>query len=101
MNQLVISINNQEELFDANVQLDGTICATGTTNIDGVDKIGVFKINFSSFSLDADFDLGYSGVAVGNRVIATQNGGFLIAASSLFELNSIAALIKLNDKVEL
>lgn len=87
-------------LKDVRIQTDGTICATGFTIIDADAQIGVYKINSSDFSVEADIALGYSGSTVGNRLISTQNGGFLVSGSSLYESNSKATLIKLNENVE-
>jgi hypothetical protein len=101
LDSIIIGPNGLEEFYDARMQTDGTICATGTTTIGNVNKVGVYKINSGTFSLETNFDLGYQGASVGNRLIPTSNGGFLIAGSSLYELNSKATLIKLNENVEL
>lgn len=99
-NPILYSSNGNEEFFDAEQQSNGTICATGISTVAGVDKISVFSIN-PDFSENTNFDLGYEGGAFGRNIIATSNGGFLIAGSSIFETNAKAILLKINENVEL
>ncbi|MCB0476555.1 MAG: hypothetical protein KDC84_00225 [Crocinitomicaceae bacterium] len=101
LDSLIINTTGLEEIYDVRVQSDGTICATGLNNVNNFNKIAVYKVGSSPLSLENNFELGYEGNAVGNRLIATSNGGFLIAGSSLYQLISNATLIKLKENVEL
>lgn len=101
LDSIVINTTGLEEIFDVAIQTDGTICATGLNNVDNFNKIAVYKLQFGPMQLEEHFELGYEGASLGNRIIPSMNGGFLIAGSSLFQLNSKATLIKLNENVEL
>lgn len=90
-----------EEIFDLRMNPEGIICATGQVIDQSVNKIAVYHVGTGNFSLINSFALGFEGNAYGDRVIPTSHGGFLIAGSSLYQLNSKAVLVKLNPNVEL
>ncbi|MEZ4937812.1 MAG: hypothetical protein R2799_09495 [Crocinitomicaceae bacterium] len=101
LDSLLIQTTGLEEIADLRIQSNGTICATGLNNVDNFNKIAVYKIQSQPLSLENHFELGYEGNATGNRLIPSTNGGFVIVGSSLYQLVSNAAMIKLNENVEL